>query len=339
MQIKTAANYNLDLLCFLNVMTADEFFTEIHKVPFGKFYPAVNYNTKQRMNKYTKLSGDTEIASTLALLISSLPGFSEKGLMEMLEDTAGIEQSMNKTRHNFSRLQYIYFFGLIKKVVIPMVDELEGAGFKDFWQTYRLPQITQKCKEIDTHLEQYDDERLISQFKDADRIDGSDFTIYLCSFAKPLRLKLCGNNIITDFSYDNDTILLYATHEAFHPPYDVENVKSALDALSQKPWVKKAYRKQRPMRHAPMSVFIEENIVEALGVYVSVRLGVDIDPKEHFEKHDEGSHVISPYFYDYLCEKEIAPSQSFEDYFNAFVESLGAVCGPQIRNSEFGIRN
>ena len=71
-----------------------------------------------------------------------------------------------------------------------------------------------------------------------------------------------------------------------------------------------------------MSGFIEENIVEALGIYIAIKIGADIDPKKYFIEHDNGSHVISPYFYDFLCENEKDTSQSFEDYFTSFVDSL-----------------
>ena len=87
--------------------------------------------------------------------------------------------------------------------------------------------------------------------------------------------------------------------------------------------MKKAYDIQkRPNGYRPMNGFIEENIVEALGIFIAIQLGVNIDPKKYLLEHDNGSHVISPYFYDFLCENEKDVSQSFEDYFTSFVDSL-----------------
>ena len=68
--------------------------------------------------------------------------------------------------------------------------------------------------------------------------------------------------------------------------------------------------------------FIEENIVEALGIYVAIKLGANIEPFQYFKDHDDGSHIISPHFYKYLCENEKVREQSFEDYFINYVKSL-----------------
>ncbi|MCL2217705.1 MAG: hypothetical protein FWB91_11900 [Defluviitaleaceae bacterium] len=322
MQIKTTINYNLDLICFLNSMTGNKFFSDFHMESAAKFYPLVSQKIKRCMKIMLKLQGEAEVAASITLLLSSLNNFDNRDLIEMLKSHAEIKKSMSKTPYSFKRIEYLFLFRLIRWVIIPLVKELENAGYRDFWQTNRLPLIKERCNEINKYLEQYDAEKLINQFKNVNG-DSSGFTVYICSFAKPLGLKLCGNNILTDFSYDNDTVFINVTHEAFHPPYDVKNTKHALNVLAKKSWVKDAYKNQNPdTRYNSMDGFIEENIVEALGIYVAVQLGVAIDPKEYFRTHDSGSHVISPYFYDYLCEHNKNGSESFDDYFINFVDSL-----------------
>jgi len=89
------------------------------------------------------------------------------------------------------------------------------------------------------------------------------------------------------------------------------------------PWVKEAFDKQDPNSgYNTIEGFIEENIVEALGIYIAVKLGAGIEPFEYLTKHDGGSHVISPYFYRYLCDNAKDVSQSIEDYFIGFVSLL-----------------
>jgi len=113
----------------------------------------------------------------------------------------------------------------------------------------------------------------------------------------------------------------------FHPPYNYNKVETAVEKLGALPWVKKAFDSQKEhLKYSPMKGFIEENIVEALGIYVLLKLGVETemykDPHKYFQEHDEGSHVVSPRFYDYLVNKPKPAVQSFEDYFIAFVDEL-----------------
>jgi hypothetical protein len=150
-----------------------------------------------------------------------------------------------------------------------------------------------------------------------------DCEIYLCAFADPFAIKLCGNALITDMSNSIDTILANAAHEIFHPPYNFSLVKKYVLKLANKPWVKEVYDKQPPSAgFGSEEGFIEENIVESLGIYIAVKLGANIEPYQYFKDHDNGSHVVSSHFYKYLCENEKVREQSFEDYFIGFVNSL-----------------
>jgi hypothetical protein len=109
----------------------------------------------------------------------------------------------------------------------------------------------------------------------------------------------------------------------FHPPYDKNTVVSALKKLAKLSWVKEAYENQNSnCRYSSMDGFIEENIVEALGIYVLLKLGVSWDPTEYFKTHDYGSHVISPHFFNYLTDHKKELTQTFEQYFIDFVNFL-----------------
>lgn len=50
MQIKTKISYNLDMLCFINIMTADKYYISFHKEMFEKFYPLISNKTKYSGN-------------------------------------------------------------------------------------------------------------------------------------------------------------------------------------------------------------------------------------------------------------------------------------------------
>ena len=320
MQLKTGISYNLDALCFLNIMTQDEMYVSRHKSVYEQFYPLISPEIKQSISGMVTWQGNSMLSPKLTLLISSLPNFNDRNLIEMLNSHAEIETCINQTPYKYTHEELKPYFAYVDSAIIPLIKELEALSFYKFWQETRLPMIKAKCEIIDKYLTQYDVELLMKQYNKA---DSSDITVYLCSFTDPLGIALCGNNVISDSSYKGETILSNITHEAFHPPYNAEAVRPSLDKLAQKPWVKAAFENQNPSSgYNTMDGFIEENIVEALGIFVLVKLGVDIEPMEYFKAHDGGSHVISPYFYEYLCAAEKDAGESFEDFFVRFADGF-----------------
>ncbi|MCL2361042.1 MAG: hypothetical protein FWC73_04410 [Defluviitaleaceae bacterium] len=320
MKLQTGISYNMDMLCFLNIMTGDEFYVTRHKEAFERWYPQLSNTIKTKINEFTAKRGNSMLSPTITLFTSSLNDFNNRNLVDMLGCFQEIENSMNMTPYIFGKEEFEAYFSFFTSTVIPVISELEKKGFYDFWVKNRLPAIREKCTEIDRRLGDYEIDEIMSRFGD---IDNSDCTIFLCSFADPLGIKLCGNNLITDASYSLDIILSNATHELFHPPYKIKRVRDYVQKLFDMPWVKDAFDNQDPNSgYNTMEGFIEENIVEALGIYVAIKLGAGIQPYEYFKNHDGGSHVISPHFYHYLCENQKECSKPFEDYFISFVESF-----------------
>jgi len=320
MRLKTSISYNLDILCLLNTLTADGYYTKRHKEVFDAWYHRLSDAVKQKMHEWVLKHGNATISPTITLLISSLADFNNRSLIEMLGEFDEIKQSMKKTPYIFEKEKFEELFSWFSSTVIPLVSELEEKGFREYWEQNWLPKIQKKCTEIDSRLIDFKMDQVLQPFGD---IANTDCIIYLCAFTDPLGIKLCGNNLITDIRYSLDIILSNATHEIFHPPYNQDKIRDNVQFLFDKPWVKKAFDNQSPNSgYSTMEGFIEENIVEALGIYIAVKLGACIEPYEYFKNHDGGSHVVSPHFYKYLCENKKVQAQSFEDYFIEFVSSL-----------------
>jgi hypothetical protein len=197
---------------------------------------------------------------------------------------------------------------------------LEDNGFKDYWNTVKLPIIQNKILELKPYLTQYNLEDIIGEFKD---FDNSEMDVYICSFANPHGIKLCGNALLSDAAYNKETILANMTHEVFHPPYVYDEVKEYVDLLAKKDFVNKAFNEQNPLSgYSEMNGFIEENIVEALGTYIVYMLGVEKEPYEYFKMHDGGSHVLSPLFFKFMLHNKRNPEQSMNDFFISFVKTV-----------------
>jgi hypothetical protein len=320
MRITAEPSYNLDILCFLNVLTSDEYYVKRHQEAYNKFYPLLNPGIKTNMKEAVNAFGSSMISPTAALLISSLTDFCDRDLIQMLNSRAEIEEQISKSPYRFTRDELNGLLNSFAAHLSPAVLELERAGFRDYWEETRVPFIARKCDEINGYFKKFDIRDLILRYKD---FKDEDITVYVCSLAAPHGIKLCGYSLISDMSYRNETILANVTHEMFHPPYDLGKVLSSVQALALKQWVRDAFLNQDPHSgYTEMNGFIEENVVEALGTYIVYKMEAEADPYGYFEKHDGGSHVISPKLFRYLLEDPKDKDQPFEDYFNDFVACL-----------------
>ena len=67
--------------------------------------------------------------------------------------------------------------------------------------------------------------------------------------------------------------------------------------------------------YATMAGFIEENVVEAMAIFICHKIGLEKDPIGYFAKHDGGSHMLSVVLFEYFGKYPKSSEQSFEAYF------------------------
>ena len=322
MKITTMYNRNLDMLCFLNVATGDKFYTKYHKKEYKQFYPLLSDDIKDKIKKMAAKREKTMLWPLVALLISSLERYESRDLVEMLRNHNEIRERIALSQYfkNDTEKELAMHFETFTDAVIPFVEELENIGFVAYWDEAKIPLLDEKCNHLNNYLKKFniiDEVNKLMPFNDA------DIRMWICAFARPHGAKLCGYDMIADYRWDDETILSTITHEMFHPPYKFETVAEAVEKLGNKLWVIKAYNKQHPgHEYKPISSFIEENIVEALGIYVLKKMNPNYNAYRYFKKHDHGSHVISPHFYDYLHSNPKKQEQRFEEYFIDFVDAL-----------------
>ena len=326
MKITTMCNRNLDMLCFLNVATGDKFYTKVHKKEYKRFYPLLSSDIKEKINKMVAKRERTRLWPLVALLVSSVEHYESRDLLEMLQSHNEIREGIALSpyfKDDDAEKELTMHFETFTDAVIPFIKELEDIGFAEYWDKIKRPLLEEKCNHLNNFLRKFnilDEVSTLMPFSDA------DIRMWICAFARPHGVKLCGYDMIADYTWDDEIILATITHEMFHPPYKFETVAEAVEKLGNMPWVIKAYNKQRPgHEYKPMSGFIEENIVEALGIYVLKKMLPKYNAYKYFKKHDYGSHVISPHFYDYLHSTPKNLVQSFEEYFIDFVDALSNV--------------
>ena len=319
MKITASSNLSFDLLCFLNVATEDEFYLEYHREEDEKFYPLLSDKVKAGIKEMAKRR-DTMLWPLITLLVSSLENCESRELSEMLTAYDEIREGISKTPYKFTDEELGEYFREFREVVVPFAAELNEIGFVAYWHEVKKPLIDEKCQKLNEYFKKFN---ILDEVKKLMKFEDAQINMWVCAFARPIGAKLCGYDMVSDYTWSDDVILRTITHEIFHPPYKTELVADAIEKLGQMPWVVKAYDEQNPnCAYKPMEGFIEENVVEALGIYIFVKMIPDFDAHGYFKEHDYGSHVISTPFYDYLHSNPKPHNMSFEDYFIKFVEEF-----------------
>ena len=301
-------------------MTSDQFYVKYYQKEYDRFYPCLSNQVKEGIANLVSMASRSNIAPLFTTVISCLPDNNSKDVKKMLTRYDDIEYYMKSSPYYDLYKDYIKLLPQISGLIIQLIKELEENGFKEYWEKEKLPLINERCKEVSKILETYDIRDYILKYKD---LSEDDIIIYISCFSNPHATRLCGNVLLVDLVYTDNFIINDVTHELFHPPYKYETAKDMIDELSNFDFVMKGFKNQNPrFAYQPISMFIEECIVEALAIHVVNSLGLEDNPYEYFKKHDEGSHVISPYLYRFLKLNDILENQTFNDYLKDFIDYL-----------------
>lgn len=321
MKIIAKPCYGLDLLCLMNTMTGDAYYLKHYQEVYDRYGRDIPQDVKDAFARMVAESGSAVLSPALTLLASAVPGFDTRDVVEVLRDREAMTRGIGASPYDFTPEELQQYYGWFDTAVIPMIQALHNAGHAEDWAQERLPQIQGRCAEVEAYAQEHDIGGMIDQLRGGEM---GDITIYMCSYARPHGIKLCGDALISDISYRLETVIANVTHEVFHPPYTEKDVRAVLDAMARQPFVLEAFEGQNPMSgYGTMDGFLEENIVEALGTYIVYQLGIETDPDAYFHEHDGGSHVVSPHFFWYLVNTPKPQDEAFAPYLARFVADMG----------------
>lgn len=320
MKFSIYLSYNLDLLNLMNVLTGEEFYVNYHRDAFTQFGQSLSDDSQRHIEEAVDINGRAMLGPFLCLVISAVPNFERRSVTRMFSDVDFLQQSFSQYRYFSSEKWPIQesIFGLL----LPVVRELEAKGFREYWLTNRLPLLERSRRELN---------RFVHRFELQDEIEymlGSrqaidSIALYLCTFAAPHGIKLCGPRYISDVAFPKEATLHTAIHEMFHPPYDARNLENELTELGMDPLLKHAFETKDPKYGYPtMTGFIEENVVEAMALSICQRIGLGEDPLDYLLSHDEGSHVLSVVLLEYFKRYPKPRSQIFEEYFGDLLKHM-----------------
>lgn len=313
-------SYNLDLLNFINILTGEEFYTDRHEGMYERFGENLSRGTKARIKEAVQINGGAMLGPILSLVISAVPNFEKRGILRMFKEPAFLESCLKNYQYYdkelWSEKENLF------ETLIPVIQELEENGFRSYWKQEKLPAIKKKQRQLRTYATRFHLDKEIEQMLGKGQAPES-ITVYLCAFAAPHGIKICGPKYVSDITFSKDTTLGIAVHEMFHPPYNARNLESELTRLGNDPLLQHAFKTKDPKYGYPtMTGFIEENVVEAMAIFISHKIGLEKDPLGYFEKHDEGSHKLSVVLFDAFSKYPKSIEQPFEEYFKELLAKL-----------------
>jgi len=324
MRFNIKDNYNFEILSFFNLLTSDDFYVCLNKEAYDKFYPLLSEQSKEMVTTMVGILHRTNIAFPLNLLLAQISGNEDNSIAVSFSKKDEIAFIVNQLKQTpYVPIDYLDQIDSILDMSIEIINDLEQNEFAEYWQKEIKPTIVLLCKENQKLLEQNVFTDVFLQYKPSlpEKVD-----IYICAFHRPhgTKLTLNGDAMILSDEYSNQNrTLMVIAHEMFHPPYDYQKAQQSLEKLAALPFIIDAFNNQNEnVKYGQMDYFIEENIVEALGIYVVYMLGLEHDPYTYFKNHDYGSHVLSPLFFDYLLEYPKKHDETFEQYLNNFVCTL-----------------
>ena len=322
MDFKIKTSYSLDMLNFINVLTGDEFYVNRHLDAYERFKDRISLSLKKSIKSISRIRNGTMLGPYLSLVISSVDGFEMLDIHKLAGDVDLLHESFSKSIYfrpkSWEKNKNIF------NNLPPILKELEELGFKEYWHTERLPRIQEKAEiisefasgvSIQNHME-----AMLGENKTIDEVN-----LYLCSFASPHGIKICGPRYISDIAWSKETTMMIAVHEMFHPPYNLKDVRKEINTLKKDAFISDVFRNQNAnCRYPTFEGFIEENVVEAMAISICYRTGLEKEPLKYFKTHDYGSHVLSVILFGHICNCPKQKGQKFADYFKEFIRSIPA---------------
>jgi hypothetical protein len=322
MKLEVRFSPNLDLLCLMNVLTGDPWYISYHEQAFQHFGKTLSFVSRLCLKILTTVYHSNMISAWATWIVSTVPDFESGKLSDLLKDTKTLWRYLSQHDQLESKWRAWVRTAIGLKLIAVVAREVEMHDFGDYWKKQYLPKIQVRKEELSRWLIQYELDSEIESMLGLGRAPES-ITLYLSGLTEPHGIRISGLRFITGVSNSNEVVFGNLIHEMFHPPYDRQHLQEDGSVLEDDPLLKESFRTKKPQYGYPtMCGFIEENIVEAMAVFVAVKLGLEKDPMSYFTNHDEGSHKLSIVLFRAFKQQPKPREQSFEQYFQELLRTL-----------------
>ncbi|HEX8035421.1 MAG TPA: hypothetical protein VF510_16310 [Ktedonobacterales bacterium] len=308
-----------EMLCFLNVLTSDPFYTTRYEAEYEhwrELMPANVTSAVATIKRVLKDERQTIISAKLCNIFSALPHLTVGTLRHVLSNRGVLFeaycQSPYYTEEDWQAVELIW------DDVRTVLTFLEMQDFVGYWERVAGAAVSECIERLTVEAPAYDivpevEARLGFQ------LPSPEITVYVVYFTQPHGMKLVGPRFITSPRWPLDVTLRTAIHEMMHPPFparDDAELNDLIAGLTQDAFLMNRFEGHNPsFGYNTLVGLIEEDCVQALDQIISERFGVGRDPSTRWQASDDGLHVFAVALYA-LMRQEPADARwpTFRDY-------------------------
>jgi hypothetical protein len=323
---QVSASFKYDALCFLNVLTADQFYLGYYGAEYAHFAPQMTPEVRRALSDLKHRIKDEHgniISAFLSLYYSATEDETLDDMLRTLEDSRSMRNNLKRTTY-YSDEGWRLFESVREDLKI-IFRFLKQAGFSDYWKQNMLPKVSSKIVEVEKGLPAYnvvaEVEKLLGHALPSNRI-----TIYMLYFARPHGIKITGTRFLTDIAWPFKIALRNAAHEMMHPPYDLNNdseLRKALDQLKKDSFLMDKVKHHNPdFGYNSFEGLIEEDIIQALDQIINENLKIEDDARSRWRNSDGGMHVFAVALYSLMKDENYNQKQeTLRDFLLRIIRS------------------
>ncbi|HEX8146725.1 MAG TPA: hypothetical protein VF591_06070 [Pyrinomonadaceae bacterium] len=312
-------SFKFDALCFLNVLTGDEFYRRFYQDEYARFAPLLTPATRDALARLKRKLKDEHKVVIPAFLSLHFSASDDRTLEEMLltlDKTEPLKNNLRRTVY-FTEGGWRLFLS-VRGELRTILASLKEVGFADYWGRHVLPRLTREAAALERRLAEYDVAAEVEAHLGS-ALPSDGITVYLLHFARPHGIRVTGSRFIADVSYPFLEVLRNAVHEMLHPPFDPSRdreLRVALKALEGDAFLMGIIRHHNPsFGYNSFDGFVEEDCVRALEQVVGERLKIGRDARRRWKEEDDGIHVLAAVVYGMMKQENYAGSREpFRDF-------------------------
>lgn len=308
-----------DLLCFMNVLTGDTFYTRYYEKEYNEFKDKITPEAKDALMNLKRVIKDENggiVSAWLCLYYSASEAETAPQMLEVLDNLPRLKESFSKSvYHDEESWQR---FESVKDYLKTAIKFLIDIKFPEYWQEKYQPWLLEKAEGTRDQLDDFNVVKDVEQHLGVPLEDNS-ITLYVLYFSKPHGIKITGTRFLSYGDYPFKIALRTAVHEMMHPPFDKNDSAfiNKIEAFKQDEFFMDKLKNHDPaFGYNSFIGLIDEDCVQAMDQVINTKYNAHVESRYRWRESDGGMHVFAVALYS-LMEKE-----SFNNRNEKFTEFL-----------------
>lgn len=328
-------SFKYDVLTFLNVLTADSFYTPYYPGVYERFAPLLTPEVRRALAGLKRKIKDEGKGIVSAFLTLYFSASSSETLEEMRSDVrnSGNLRRVLRTTEYYSEEGWARYESIRAELEI-IFSFLIDIHFSTYWDNNIKPIVEKRISDIEARLPEFNVVKAVESHLGR-ALPSNEITVYMLYYSQPHGIKITGSRYLTDVAWHFAIVIRNAVHEMMHPPYDLKTdsvLSAVLDRLRGDSYLIDKVEHHNPsFGYNSFEGFVEEDVVQASDQIISERLGIANDALARWTKNDDGMHVLAVALYRVMKMNKFGETdESLRDFLVRQIES-GSLMPGQIQ--------